>query len=187
MKWRTAVSVCAAGFLVACQNNPPSSTPVTVGTVPIDSVATTLLPDVVISFVPDDTLPPGTLFAGQLCNALTADDFDGVGIAGVGSGRLTATQELADDLCGYVVRASGDDYTVLVRARTAIDLEQPAPSGEEIEPLSGIGLAAVGVIRSDDTYEVIVQVESGYFSVASPDRSSARALARAAAERSADF
>jgi hypothetical protein len=170
--------VTVSSLAVGCGTSSPPP-PDTVGEVTLDSVATTLLPDVVISYVPDDTLAPGTLFAGLMCNALADADF--------GSATLSATRELADDLCGFDVRQGGVEYTVLVRARTATDLQQPAPSGEEIEALSGIGLDAVGVIRGDDTYEVIVQVEQGYFSVTAPDRATARALARAAAERAADF
>ena len=120
MKRSSVVSVCIVALLGACQAqsvDPPD----TVGSLPLPEEATTLLPDVVVSYVPDDTLPPGVLFAGQLCNALTADDVATVSIAGPGRATLLNTQELADDLCGFVVRAGGDEYTLLVRARSIAD------------------------------------------------------------------
>jgi len=175
------VGACAVALaLTACQSetvDPPD----TVGSLPVAEEATTLLPDVVVSYVPDDTLPPGVLFAGQLCNALTADDFESVVIAGAGRATLLQTQELADDLCGFVVRAGGEEYTIVVRARSIADFEQPATSDFDPEALDGVGVAAMGIERSDASYEVYVRVAAGYFSVNTPDRASALALARAAA------
>ena len=77
VKWSIVVGVCAVAVTtVGCHASEGSGDPPdTVGSLPIADVATTLLPDVVVSYVPDDTLPPGVLFAGQLCTALTADDF----------------------------------------------------------------------------------------------------------------
>lgn len=186
MKWSVVVGVCAVAVATAgCHASQGSDDPPdTVGSLPIAEVATTLLPDVVVSYVPDDTLPPGVLFAGQLCTALTADDFSGVVVAGAGRATLLQTQEVADDVCGFVVQAGGDEYTILVRARNVADFEQPATSDFDPEALTGIGEAAMGVARADDTYEVYVRVPNGYFSVNAPDRASALALARAAAANS---
>jgi len=187
MKRISVVGACAVALaLTACQSetvDPPD----TVGSLPVAEEATTLLPDVVVSYVPDDTLPPGVLFAGQLCNALTADDFESVVIAGAGRATLLQTQELADDVCGFVVRAGGDEYTILVRARSIADFEQPATTDFDPEALTGIGEAAMGVARTDDTYEVYARVAAGYFSVNTPDRASALALARIVAANAETF
>ena len=181
VKWSIVVGVCAIALTtVGCQASEGSDPPDTVGSLPIADVATTLLPDVVVSYVPDDTLPPGVLFGGLLCTALSADDFEGVVVAGAGRATLLQTLEVADDVCGFVVRAGGDEYTILVRARNVVDFEQPATSDFDPEALTGVGQAAMGVTRSDDTYEVYVRVAAGYFSVNAPDRASALALARAA-------
>ena len=183
MRWSSVVGLCVVALLGACQAQ-TADPPDTVGSLPLPEEATTLLPDVVVSYVPDDTLPPGVLFDGQLCNALTADDLSSVSIDGAGRATLLATQELADDLCGFVVRAGGDEYTLLVRARSIADFEQPATSDFDPEALTGVGEAAMGVARADGTYEVYVRVANGYFSVNTPDRASALALARAAAANS---
>lgn len=160
----------------------------TVASLPPEPPATTLLPEVVISFVPDDTntLPPDTLFGGNLCTALVAADFSSVTFAGVSTGRLGDTLDIADDLCGYVVRISGDDYTIKVRARSESEFSE---NGQQAEALTGIGLAASGVERDPDeafpdgSYEVFVKVDNGYFSVLSTDAASAKSLAKAAAKR----
>ncbi len=154
----------------------------TVGSLP-EQPATTLLPEVVVSYVPDDTTPlaPDTLFGGNLCSALVAGDFASVTIAGASRGRLLDTLDIADDLCGYVVRVSGDDYTIMVRARSENEFSE---NGQLAEALTGIGVAAAGLAhREDDTYEVFVKVENGFFSVRTPDEASARALARLAVGR----
>lgn len=161
---------------------------VTVGSLPPEPPATTLLPEVVETFVPDDTntLPPDTLFGGDLCSSLVAADFSSATFAGVSTGRLQDALDLADDLCGYVVRVSGSDYTIKVRARSESEFSE---NGQEAEALTGIGVAAAGVEREPDeafpdgSYEVFVKVDNGYFSVLSTDASSARALAKAAAKR----
>ena len=186
MKWSIVVGVCAVAVTtVGCHASEGSGDPPdTVGSLPIADIATTLLPDVVVSYVPDDTLPPGVLFAGQLCTALTADDFAGVVIADAGRATLLQTQEVADDVCGFVVSAGGEEYTILVRARNIADFEQPATADFDPEALTGVGEAAMGVARADGTYEISVLVPNGYFSVNTPDRASALALARAAAANS---
>jgi len=182
MKWTSAVAASVAVVLLAACQASSEAPPDTVGSLPIESAATTLLPEVVISFVPDDTLPPGVLFGGNPCTALVVEDFAAVTIAGAGRGRLLETQDLADDICGYLVRAGGDDHTIIVRARSGADFEQPATTDFDPEALTGIGETAMGVDRGD-TYEVYVKVANGYFSVTTPDRASARALAQAAAGR----
>lgn len=161
---------------------------ITVGSLPPEPPATTLLPEVVVSFVPDDTntLPPDTLFGGNLCSSLVAADFSSVTFAGVSTGRLADTLDIADDLCGYVVRVSGTDYTIEVRARSESEFSE---NGQEAEALTGIGIAAAGLERNPDgvfpdgSYEVFVKVDNGFFSVLSTDATSARALAKAAVNR----
>ncbi|MEQ1699813.1 MAG: hypothetical protein ABMA25_06875 [Ilumatobacteraceae bacterium] len=179
--------VVALMALAACDSayEEPS---VTVGSLPPEPPATTLLPEVVVSFVPDDTntLPPDTLFGGNLCSALVAADFSSVTFAGVSTGRLTDTLDITDDLCGYVVRVSGTDYTIKVRARSQSEFSE---NGQQAEALTGIGVAASGVEREadesfpDGSYEVFVKVDNGYFSVLTTDASSAKSLAKAAVER----
>lgn len=179
--------VVALVALGACDSNYEEPS-LTVASLPPEPPATTLLPEVIATFVPDDTntLPPDTLFGGNLCTSLVAADFRSVTFAGVGTGRLTDTLDLADDLCGYVVRIGGDDFTIKVRARSESEFNE---NGQEAEALTGIGVAAAGLEREaddiypDGSYEVFVKVENGYFSVLTPDGPSARALAKLAVER----
>lgn len=186
---RTVVLVVACGVATgvavgAC--SPPSDTepPATVGSVPVESDQGTLLPVEVNTMPPDSTsLPPDALFGGDLCTALGAADVTTVTFAGRGTGRLVDSGAAAEDACQYDVEAGGEQFTVLVRARSRADFEQPASSGEQAEPIDGIGEAAVGVARGDG-YEVIVQVPNGWFSVLAPDATSARFLAGVAAVRS---
>lgn len=182
---RAAFCAAAVLFCASCNDGDEPLPPDTVGSLPPSTPPSTLLPLEVETLPPDNTvtLTPDTLFAGDLCTALEEGDFLRTTIAGVGTGRLVDIGGLADDACGFVVRAGGDDYTVVVQAATAIDLEQPGPTDEIVEELDDIGLAAVGVTHGDGTYEVIVQVSNGYFSVTTPDGTSARYLAAAAADR----
>ena len=184
---RRALVLFAAGALgvslVGCSEGAPP-TAVTGGAVPTESAPPSLLPIVVDSNVVDDTatLAPDTLFAGDPCTALAASDFTGVTFGGLGTGRLTDTQQPSDDVCTYVLKVGAKEMLVVVRARLAADFDQPAATDEETEVLSGIGNAARGVQHAD-SYEVFVQVDNGYFSVAAPDRGSARAMAKAAVKR----
>lgn len=188
MRSRVLAQFAVALMALAACDSTYEEPSVTVGSLPPEPPATTLLPEVVVSFVPDDTntLPPDTLFGGNLCSSLVAADFSSVTFAGVSTGRLTDTLDLADDLCGYVVRVSGTDYTIKVRARSESEFSE---NGQQAEALTGIGIAASGLEREPDeiypegSYEVFVKVDNGYFSVLTPDASSAKALAKDAAER----
>lgn len=173
----------AALFLVGCSGT-TEQPPDTVGPVPVATVVDTLLP-VVADTLPVDntaTIAPETLFGGEPCNALVAGDFS-ITFAGVAIGKLTGFTTLAEDACGYDVRAGGTDYVVIVQAETADDFDHPVTTAQAIDKFSDIGEEAIGVARGDDSYEVLVRVSNGYFSVTSPDKGSARALAAAAADR----
>lgn len=188
MRSRVLAPFAVALLALAACDSTYEEPSITVGPLPSDPPATTLLPEVVVSFVPDDTntLPPDTLFGGNLCSSLVEADFRSVTFAGVGTGRLTDTLDLADDLCGFVVRVSGTDYTIKVRARSESEFSE---NGQQAEALTGIGVAASGLEREPDdiypegSYEVFVKVDNGYFSVLTPDATSARALAKAAVPR----
>ena len=186
MNLRTAAFVAASLFMVPACRTETVTTPGTVGTLDVETEPTALLPDVEDTFVPDGTgtLPAGTMFAGQLCSALVAEDFASVVLAGAGTGRLLSSDLPVEDLCEYLVRAGGTEYIIRVAAQTMADFDQPTGPGENAEPLGGIGLQAVGVAHGSDSYEITVQVKSGYFSVTTPDKASAQALALAAAARS---
>ena len=57
--------------------------------------------------------------------------------------------------------------------------------GSSIEPVGGIGLAAVAYVRADGNHVLIVQVDNGYFSVRGPDADSVAALAERAVDNAA--
>lgn len=173
---------------VAChsEDTDPTATLGTVG-VPTEPTATTLLEDV---FDTESditvTLPPNALFGGDLCSALVADDFKSLRIDGHSPGDLVDVAALSPDSCGFTVSADRVDLQVLVEARTALDLSQPAVgAGVQPEVYETVALAAVGYAPTIRTYVVIVKVENGYFSVTTPDSSSAIRLARMAAARAA--
>lgn len=166
------------------EDTDPTATLGTVG-VPSEPTATTLLEDV---FNTDSdisvTAPPNALFGGDLCTALVADDFRSIRIDSHSPGELVDSGALSPDSCGYTVSADRVDLQVLVEARTAADLEQPAVgAGVQPDVIETVGLAAIGYAPTVRTYVVIVKVDNGYFSVTTPDSSSAIRLARIAAGR----
>ena len=185
MKMRAAVPLSAALLsLMACSGQAPLP-PDTVGPVPLASASATLLP-VLDDTVPGDiTVPlaPGTMFGGDVCSALTAADFAAVTIGGVATATLTAATSISEDSCGYEVHAGSTDRVIIVKAVTVDDFDHPVTTAQEIDRFSDLGEAAIGVARGDDSYEVIVQASNGYFSVTTPDKGSARALAAAAVKR----
>ena len=65
----------------------------------------------------------------------------------------------------------------------ASDFDSPGVDGSAPEPVSGLGLEANVRELIDGTFDVIVRVANGWFSVNSPDRESAVAFALRAIER----
>jgi hypothetical protein len=176
--------VIALAVPMACSGT-NESPPDTVGAVPLVSEAGTLLPVLPETLPPDDigTIAPGTLFNGDPCTSLEAADFRAVTLAGVATGTLTTSSLLAPDTCGYEVRVRGTDYQVVVRAASVDDFDHPVTTAQEIDKFDDIGEEAIGVTRGEEHYEVLVRVENGYFGVLTPDKASARALAKKAVER----
>ena len=183
------LALCVGGTLAAACHAEGADSSATLGTVgaPPEATVTTLLEDV---FNTESditvTLPPDVLFGGDLCTALVADDFRSVRIDGHSPGELVDFGALSPDSCGYTITADRIDLNVLVEARTAVDLQEPAVgAGVEPDVITGLGLAAIGYAPTIRTYVVIVNVENGYFSVTTPDADSATRLARMAAGRAA--
>jgi|GEM_PF-3435008 len=181
------VALTLAIVLVTCRPEPSTPTD-TVGAVVDETVPTTLL-----EFVPDTdppdptaepTVPPLTLFGGDLCRALVAQDFTLV-IAGLGRGRLIDASPLSDDMCGYVVVVVGQEFNMSVQAIGGSAFGRPVAADEERTALTDIGLSAYGV-PLDAEYSVWVKVANGYFVVIAPDADTARHLAIAAARRADD-
>ena len=178
------VVLSSSVVLVACSgtNEQP---PDTVGAVPLVSEAATLLPVPADTLPPDNTatVPPDTIFGGNPCMALNEDDFRSVVLAGAGSGTLSASSLLAEDTCGFEVRAGGENYQVIVQVASADEFDHPVTTAQPIDKFDDLGEEAIGVARGDDRYEVIVRVSNGFFGVITPDKASARALAAKAVER----
>lgn len=178
-----AMAVMASLTVAACDGPAEDPVPNTVGSLPEPSDPGTLLPVVVETDPPGEgTAPPGALFAGNFCSALTEDDIGAVVFSGLGRGSVTDVPTVALDGCSYPVAAGGEDFFVVVTARSQGDFAGPGTTDEVIDELSGIGDAARGVNRANG-YEVYVKVPNGWFSVLTPDATSATALARRAAER----
>lgn len=181
-----ASALAVAIALVTCrpeETNPPD----TVGVVP-EQTTTTLL-----EFIPDTdppdptaepTVPPQTLFGGDPCRALVAEDFTVV-IAGRGRGQLVDASPLSGDECGYVVIAVGEEYNISVQAIDPTAFGRPPADDEVRTALTDIGLAAY-IVPVDFDFTVWVKVSNGYFVVTAPDRELALHLAKAAAGRAAD-
>ncbi len=181
---RAIALLAPTALLVACSgtNDQP---PDTVGAVPLVSDAVTLLPVVADTLQPDNTatIPPGTIFQGNPCSALVDTDFRAVTFAGAGRGTLTSFSLLAEDSCGYEVRAGGQDRQVMVQVASADEFDHPVTTAQMIDRFSDLGEEAIGVARGDNQYEVIVRVSNGFFGVTTPDKASARALAARAVAR----
>lgn len=183
---RLAVTSLVFGALALAACHAESADPTdTVGEVVIESAPTTLLPVVVDTEPPDvsTTLPQGLLFGGDLCSALTADDFARVPIDGNGTGDLIDQTPLSDDTCGYQLQLGRIEVTIMVQARQPSDFEVPGADGSAPEPVSGIGLEANVRELLDGTFDVIVHVDNGWFSVNSLDVASAVEFARRAVDR----
>ena len=183
---RVVAACLVFAALAACHAESADPTD-TVGVVPIESAPTTLLPVVVDTLPPDisTTLPQNLLFGGDPCAALVATDFTRVAIGASGTGDLIDQAPLSDDTCGYYVRLGRDEITIIVRARAASDLEVPGADGSAPESIAGLGLEANVRELVDGTFDVIVHVANGWFSVNSLDRESAVAFAERAVERAA--
>lgn len=206
--------VLASAGVAACGGSASDAPPGTVGEVAPPSTPDTVLPLATgTSVFVDETqpVPEGALFGGEVCGALTNAELQGV--AGLVPRRGTdpapeddevvtgATDGLTgDDGPVIAVAVSGDAcryevqtplrYSVLVRVRDVFALKSPDvtdPSGGTlpVDALSGIGDEAIGIDRGS-TYEVVVRVAAGWFSVNAPDRDVAERLARAAADRCCD-
>lgn len=180
------IVACAAMLLSACSGGDEETSGS--ATLPTPSAPDTLLP------VPNDTqppdvtesLPPDALFGGDLCTALTEDDFRGVSIDGRGAGRVTDSAALSADSCQYLVQVGSREYEVVVQVQSPGDFLNPGVTDEVVDELDGPGLAARGVTHATaagEEYEVIVKVENGFFSVTAPDQASAVALATKAEPR----
>jgi hypothetical protein len=160
--------------LLGCTESPNAPSASGQGPFPTPAAPDTLHSVVVDTEPPDntDTLPPDALFGGNLCGALERADTSGLGTFGV--------PELAStDSCVFQV-GSG---TVVVQLATPDQFAKPGVEGQEIAPVDGVGLGAIGVDLTD-RYQVFVHVENGYFSVTAADRRIAERLAKAAAGRS---
>ena len=182
-----AGALVAVALVAAC--DPPDSVPVpgTVGTLAVDAPDTLLpvLVEVEATFLPEEiTAPPGALFGGDLCAALTTADLEAVTFAGLGRGTVVGDPFIATDGCAYTVDAGDEQVAVTVTARSQADFARPSDDAAAIDEIDGIGEAARGVER-ENGYEVYVKVDNGWFSVRSADRSSALALARRATPRAA--
>ena len=183
-------AVLVLGGLTACHTEDAATSHSfgTVGSVYL-SPPTTLRPAVEVTV--DETattgsVPPGVLFAGDPCSALTADDFGSVNIAGLGRGSLADSSLLSPDTCGYSVEAGRSAFVIQVSARTADEFAHPElDGGTSIQPVSGVGLAAVAYVRADGDHVLIVQVPNGYFAVRGPDADSVAALAERAVDNAA--
>ncbi len=178
------LALTLAILLVTCRpkDEIPSDT---VGVVP-DETTTTLL-----QFIPDTdppdptaepTVPPDTLFGGDPCLALVAQDFTVV-IGGLGRGQLIDAGPLSDDECGYVVIVVGQEYNISVQAIDSSAFGRPPLANEVRTALTDIGLAAY-LVPVDADFTVWVKVANGYFVVTASDKELALHLAKAAAERS---
>lgn len=167
------VALALATALAGCGGE-PAATDVSGLTLPLPSPPDTLLPPPDDTQPPDvtDSIPADAMFGGDVCTALEPDDFAGLGDVEDG-GALSA------DSCEWTL----DDGTVVVQLASADQFAQPATSNEEIAPIDGVGLDAIGVDLGD-RYRIFVQVENGYFSVTAPTRRIAERLAADAAERS---
>ena len=178
----------AALALSACHTE-DATTSVSLGTVGSVNLPppTTLRPAVENTEVSTDispSLPPGVLFEGDPCSALTAADFARVSIAGIAPGSLVDAALLSPDTCGFAVQSGRSAFTIEVAARSQQDFDQPQQyASGAVQAVDGIGLAAVTFTRPDGSHVVMVSVDNGFFWVRTPDFASAQDLATRAAAR----
>ena len=165
--------LCAAVVLAACSTGGVDTQDTQLTLVPNPDTSDTLLPVITDDVETDDTgtLPPDALFGGDLCAALDTTDFSGMG-------RVRDSSPLSLDSCQWTV-GSG---VVIVKLATPDEFARPGTEDEEIAPVDGVGIDAIGVAHID-RYQVYVQVENGYFSVTAPTQAAAERLAAAAAPR----
>jgi hypothetical protein len=175
--------LCGGTLAAGCTGD-SEPTPQSGGTLPTPSDPDTLLPVPEGTEPPDVTtpLPPDALFGGDLCAALTADDFRGVRFGSSSSAQLDDTATLSEDSCQFELSAGGATYVVVLKARSQPDFVTPTQGDEPVEELDGPGEAARGV-QFADRYEVTVRVSNGYFAVSAPTRAAALALATTAVPR----
>ena len=182
--------------LAGCTDAPAAEPSETVGQLPEPTDIGTISPVIVETLPPDleGTAPPGSIFGGDPCTALLPADFTQVTFDAVGSGTLIDTFPPSIDACQFTVEAGDEQYVVVVQIRTEAEFDTPVPDTTApvdtadttpevvIEDIDDVGNAAVGVTRGDQ-YEVIVAVDNGWFSVRTPDATSASYLAGRAATR----
>jgi hypothetical protein len=166
--------LCLSFVLAACSaggSAGPAETELTL--VPNVSTSDTLQPPSSDTLEPDNTgtLPPDAMFGGDMCTALENPDFAGMG-------RVRDKTPASVDSCQWTV-GSG---TVIVKLATPDEFARPGTTDEEIAPLDGVGIGAIGVDHGDN-YQVYVQVENGFFSVTAATKAKAETLAAAAAPR----
>jgi len=203
----TAGVVLALGVLAAaCADAPAAEPSDTVGQLPEPTDIGTISPIIVETLPPDleGTAPPGSIFGGDPCTALVPADFTQVTFNAVGSGTLVDAFPPSIDSCQFTVEVGDDQYVVVVQIRTQSEFESPqgtpppdtspidsspidtatSTSAAEVTPdeIDDVGNAAVGVTQGTE-YEVIVEVDNGWFSVRTPDATSATYLAGRAATR----
>lgn len=204
MLFTAAVVAVPCVAVAACSDATVETPPGTVGAVEPPSTLETLLPvvtDSTIEVIDTGSVAPGTMFGGNLCTALAEAELlsaaslvpsSGTDPENVGSEESVVEPgavgivAVSADACRFVVREPVR-YSVLVRIRSVFDLRSPElddPAGGTLvaDALSGIGSEAIGIDRGT-TYEVVVEVDDGYFSVTAPDRDTATRLARAAVDR----
>jgi hypothetical protein len=174
LKQAVRAGLCLSFVLAACSaggSSGPTETELTL--VPNVSTSDTLQPPSSDTLEPDDTgsLPPDAMFGGDMCSALENSDFAGMG-------KVRDKTPASIDSCQWTV-GSG---IVVVQLATPDEFARPSTSNEEIAPLDGVGLDAIGVDHGE-TYQVYVQVENGYFSVTAATKAKAETLAAAAAPR----
>ncbi len=159
--------------LLGCTESPDAPSSSGQGPFPTPAAPETLLPVVYDTDPPDDTatLPADALFGGNTCTALVPADFAGLGAPGE---PVLASA----DSCAFPL----GDGNVAVQLASPDQFSHPGNVDQEIAPVDGVGLDAIGVDLGD-RYQVFVQVENGYFSVTAPDRRAAERLAKAAAGR----
>ena len=181
----TAVAGVLGSLTAACTGDSEPASQQT-ATLPTPAEPDTLLPVPDNTLAPDvtDTLPPDLLFGGNLCTALTAADIAAVPIAGSTGARLGEAISAADDQCQFDVLVGIRRVAITVKARSLADFVTPSQTGEPIDEIKGLSLAARGVQHAD-TYEVLVKVDNGFFAVIAPDRPTAEALAERAIPRAA--
>lgn len=199
-----AVIAVPSAVAAACSGTPAETPPGTVGAIEPPPTLETLLPvvtDSTIQVIDTGSVAPGTMFGGNLCSSLSEGELlsaaslvppSGTDPENVGSEESVVEPgavgiiAVSADACRFVVREPVR-YSVLVRIRSVFDLRSPDladPVGGTLvaDALSGLGSEAVGIDRGS-TYEVVVKVDAGYFSVAAPDRDAAIRLTRAAVAR----